>query len=97
VPAAVKRRRRNALMARQKRIVAARAAGRVGTEVPVLVDGPSAEHGLVLQGRIEGQAPDIDSIVYLTDCDPSIYRPGDLVPARIVAARGYDLVAAPIA
>ena len=97
VPAAVKRRRRNALMARQKRIVAARLAARVGSAVGVLVDGPSEEHGLVLQGRIEGQAPDIDSVVYLTDCDPSAYQPGDLIPARIVGARGYDLVAAPTA
>ena len=63
----------------------------------VLVDGPSEEHELVLQGRIEGQAPDIDSVVYLTDCDPSAYRAGDLVSARVVGARGYDLVAAPIA
>jgi ribosomal protein S12 methylthiotransferase len=96
VPAAVKRRRRNALMARQKRIVARGLAGRVGSDAAVLIDGPSTEHGLVLQGRIEGQAPDIDSVVYLTDCDPAAYRPGDLVSARIVAARGYDLLAAPI-
>ena len=30
----------------------------------VLVDGPSPEHELVLQGRLEGQAPDIDPVVY---------------------------------
>jgi len=97
VPAAVKKRRRNALMARQKKIVQKRLAASVGREVRVLVDGPSSEHDLVLQGRTEGQAPDIDSIVYLTDCDPSAYRPGDLVPARLVGGRGYDLLAAPIA
>jgi len=97
VPAAVKKRRRNALMARQKKIVQKRLAASVGREVRVLVDGPSSEHDLVLQGRTEGQAPDIDSIVYLTDCDPSTYRPGDLVPARLVGGRGYDLLAAPIA
>nr|MBA3642438.1 30S ribosomal protein S12 methylthiotransferase RimO [Acidobacteriota bacterium] len=50
VPAAVKRRRRNALMARQKKIVAAAQKARIGREVAVLVDGPSAEHELVLQG-----------------------------------------------
>ena len=84
-------------MARQKRIVRARLSEKVGSHAPVLVDGPSAEHGLVLQGRLEGQAPDIDSVVYLTDCDPSVYRSGDLVHSRIVGARGYDLLAAPIA
>jgi len=96
VPAAVKRRRRNALMSRQKKIVAKRLGDRVGSEAAVLIDGPSKDHELVMQGRIEGQAPDIDSVVYLTDCDPSALQPGDLVPSRIVAARGYDLVAAPL-
>ena len=95
VPAGVKRRRRNRLMARQKRIVSSRLAARVGTQVDVLIDGPSEEHGLVLQGRVEAQAPDIDSVVYLTDCDPSAYRSGDLVSARVVGARSYDLLAKP--
>ena len=62
----------------------------------MLVDGPSPEHELVLQGRLEGQAPDIDSVVYLTDCDPAAFDAGDLIRARIVGARGYDLVAAPV-
>jgi ribosomal protein S12 methylthiotransferase len=96
VPAAVKQRRRNAIMSRQKRIVAKAQKVRVGSEALVLIDGPSKEHDLVMQGRLEGQAPDIDAIVYLTDCDPEIYRPGDLVRTRIVGARGYDLLAAPL-
>ena len=97
VPAAVKTRRRNALMARQKKIVARAHRARIGGDVDLFVDGPSPEHPLVLQGRLEGQAPDIDSVVYLTDCDPSQLASGDLIRARIVAARGYDLVAAPLA
>ncbi len=97
VPAAIKTARRNALMGLQKGIVRARLRARVGSTVEVLVDGPSAEHGLVLQGRIEGQAPDIDSVVYLTDCDPSAHAAGDILEAKIVSARGYDLVAAPLA
>jgi ribosomal protein S12 methylthiotransferase len=96
VPAALKRRRRDRLMRRQKQLVASRLAARVGTETDVLIDGPSQEHGLVLQGRIEGQAPDIDSVVYLTDCDPSAYRSGELVRSRVVGASGYDLLAAPM-
>ena len=97
VPPAIKRRRRNALMARQKRIVARAQKGRIGQEVAVLLDGRSTEHELVMQGRLEGQAPEIDPVVYLTDCDPGALRPGELVRARIVGARGYDLVAAPLA
>jgi ribosomal protein S12 methylthiotransferase len=97
VPAAVKRRRRNALMARQQKIVAKAHKARIGSEVVVLVDGRSPEHELVLQGRLEGQAPDIDSVVFLTDCDPEGYAIGQLIRARIVGARGYDLIAAPLA
>ena len=51
---------------------------------------------MVLQGRLEGQAPDIDSVVYLTDCDPTAFEAGTLIQARLVASRGYDLVAAPL-
>jgi ribosomal protein S12 methylthiotransferase len=97
VPPAEKRRRRNALMARQKTIVARAHRARIGEEVDVLLDGPSPDHPLVLQGRLEGQAPDIDSVTYLTDCDPSRFTGGDLIRARLVQARGYDLVAAPVA
>jgi ribosomal protein S12 methylthiotransferase len=97
VPAAAKRKRRDRIMKRQHGIVAARHQSRVGTEVAVLIDGPSAEHDLVLQGRLEGQAPEIDPVVYLTDCDPSVYGRGDLIRAQIVGAQGYDLLATPSA
>jgi ribosomal protein S12 methylthiotransferase len=95
VPAAIKRKRRNALMSRQKKIVTAAQKRKVGQTVEVLVDGPSPEHELVLQGRLRGQAPEIDPLVILTDCDPSVISPGDLIQARIVGASGYDLVASP--
>ncbi|HEX6973602.1 MAG TPA: 30S ribosomal protein S12 methylthiotransferase RimO [Vicinamibacterales bacterium] len=96
VPASVKRKRRNALMARQKAIVSDAQKRRIGREVQVLVDGPSPEHELVLQGRLEGQAPEIDPVVFLTDCDPEAYRPGDLIRARVVGAKDYDLLVAPL-
>jgi ribosomal protein S12 methylthiotransferase len=96
VPAATKRKRREAIMTRQQRIVASRQESLIGAEVPVLIDGPSPEHELVVQGRLEGQAPDIDPLVYLTDCDPSSVAAGDLIRARIVGARGYDIVVSPL-
>jgi ribosomal protein S12 methylthiotransferase len=83
-------------MTLQRKIVERRQQQRIGSEVRVLVDGPSAEHELVVQGRLEGQAPEIDPVVYLTDCDPSALRAGDMITARIVAARGYDLMATPV-
>ena len=96
VPAAVKRKRRSALMSQQKRIVKRAQRRRVGSEVLVMVDGPSTEHELAIQGRLEGQAPDIDPLVYLTDYDPAAVESGKLIQARIVGSRDYDLIAAPV-
>jgi ribosomal protein S12 methylthiotransferase len=95
VPAALKRKRQAGLMRLQKQVVQRAHRARIGQQVRVLVDGPSAEHDLVLRGRLEGQAPDIDPLVYLTDCDPSALTPGQFVQAEIVASRAYDLVARP--
>jgi ribosomal protein S12 methylthiotransferase len=94
VPAKVKTARRNEIMRLQKQIVARRQKSRRGDVVRVLVDGPSPDAPMVLQGRLEGQAPDIDSVVYLSECDPSEIARGSLVEARLVGSRGYDLVAA---
>jgi ribosomal protein S12 methylthiotransferase len=96
VPAEAKKRRRNRVMALQKRLVRRRQRERIGTRTRVLVDGPSADHELVLRARLSTQAPDIDASVYLAECDPSAYRGGDFVEVEIIGSRDYDLVARPI-
>jgi ribosomal protein S12 methylthiotransferase len=96
VPARTKRQRQRRLMRLQKGIVAKAQKARIGQQVRLLVDGPAADHDLVLRGRLEGQAPDIDPLVYLTDCDPSELTPGRFIQAEIVGSRGYDLVARPL-
>jgi len=97
VPERVKRARRRRVMSLQKRGVQQRQRRRVGERVRVLVDGPSGEHELVLKARLATQAPDIDAAVYLTECDPSSYRPGDFADVTVVGARDYDLIARPLA
>ena len=96
VPAAVKKRRQSGLMRLQRRIVERAQRARVGRQVRVLVDGPSAEHDLVIRGRLEGQAPEIDPQVYLTDCDPSELTAGQFIQAEVVGNRAYDLVVRPL-
>ena len=96
VPAPVKAQRRARIMEMQRSIIERKRQSEVGTTVRLMVDGPSAESGLVWTGRLEGQAPDIDSVVVLTECDPSTLTPGALVDARIVRATGYDLIAQPL-
>lgn len=95
-PAALKARRRGALLRLQRQIVRRRQRARVGQRVRLLVDGPSPEHALVVRGRLEGQAPEIDPVVYLTDCDPSALPSGAFVEAVVTGARDYDLVARPL-
>ncbi len=95
VPARSKTARRSRVMQLQKRLVRKRQRARIGERVRVMVDGPSADHELVLRARLPTQAPDIDASVFLTDCDPSDYRPGDLVDVEIVGATGYDLLVRP--
>ena len=96
VPAAIKERRRDTLMARQQELVSRRQAARVGERVRLVVDGASDEHELVLRGRLEGQAPEIDPLVYLTECDPSAYARGDFIDVELVGSRAYDLIARPV-
>jgi ribosomal protein S12 methylthiotransferase len=96
VPARAKVGRRASVMALQKKLVRGRQLDRVGQRVRVLVDGPSAEHDLVLRARLATQAPDIDASVFLTECDPSEYRAGDFAEVEIVEARDYDLIARPV-
>jgi ribosomal protein S12 methylthiotransferase len=96
VAARVKKQRQAALMSLQRRIVKKAQQLRTGQQVRLLVDGPSAEHELVMRGRLEGQAPDIDPMVYLTDCDPSELSAGQFLRAEIVGARDYDLLARPL-
>jgi ribosomal protein S12 methylthiotransferase len=96
VPAKVKQARRDRIMRLQKQIVARRRRAQVGQVVPVMVDGPSPDSDLVVVGRLEGQAPDIDSQVIFSECDPSTLPFGEVVQARVLAARGYDLIASPL-
>jgi ribosomal protein S12 methylthiotransferase len=101
VPARAKAARRNRLMSLQKRFVRKRQQTCIGQRARIMVDGPAGDAGNevnvlnVLKGRLATQAPDIDSVVYLTECDPTSFRGGDLVEVELVAARGYDLIARP--
>jgi ribosomal protein S12 methylthiotransferase len=78
------------LMALQEEIRIAKHAALVGSTIRVMVDGPSEDSELLLDGRHEGQAPGIDGKVILTD---GTARPGDIVTATVTQASAHDLVA----
>lgn len=97
VPAAVKAKRRDKLMALQKSIVAKRQKARKGETIRVMVDGPVPDMPMAFQGRLEGQAPEIDAIVYLSECDPDVVVSGQVIDAVITGAKDYDLIATALA
>ncbi len=89
VERAVMEERRNELLAIQEDIASAQGQSRIGSVMDVLVEGPSEETPLLLEGRHEGLAPEIDGVVYIND---GTADPGDLVTVEITDATTYDLV-----
>jgi ribosomal protein S12 methylthiotransferase len=81
--------RRNEILAVQEEIVAARGQARIGSVLEVLVEGVSEETELLLEGRHEGLAPEIDGVVYINDGSATA---GELVKVEITDAALYDLV-----
>ncbi|MEO5956077.1 MAG: 30S ribosomal protein S12 methylthiotransferase RimO [Nitrospiraceae bacterium] len=81
--------RRNELLAVQEEIAAARGQARIGSVMEVLVEGVSEETDLLLEGRHEGLAPEIDGVVYINDGSAMA---GDVVKVEITDAALYDLV-----
>ncbi|MCB0347684.1 MAG: 30S ribosomal protein S12 methylthiotransferase RimO [Bdellovibrionales bacterium] len=61
----------------------------VGRTIQVLVEGYSEETDLLLQGRMSGQAPEIDGVVLINEGEAEV---GDLVSVLITDSHAYDLV-----
>jgi ribosomal protein S12 methylthiotransferase len=89
VPAKVAAARARKLMSVQRGISKQNSRALVGSELEVLVEGPSEESELVMVGRHAGQAPDIDGCVYLSG-EP--VQPGTMCRALITQATDYDLL-----
>ena len=88
---ATKRERR--LMKEQARISRRKNRRLVGSRVRVLLEGKSKESDLLLEGRMESQAPEIDGCVLINDVpDGARPRPGDFVTVEITEAHEYDLI-----
>ena len=81
--------RRNELLAMQEDIATARGQTRIGSVMEVLVEGVSEETELLLEGRHEGLAPEIDGVVYINDGSATS---GEFAKVKITDAALYDLV-----
>lgn len=73
----------------QKEIVRGKNTCYLGQIIDVLVEGPHEETDLLLQGRHQGQAPDIDGKVIIND---GVANAGELVKVEITEVLDYDLV-----
>lgn len=93
LPRRVIRARREELMAIQQGITFDWSQTQVGRRMTVLLDQAYPERRNVFLGRTYADAPEIDGAVYVTG---KHLVPGQFVECEIVAAEGYDLVAAPL-
>jgi ribosomal protein S12 methylthiotransferase len=64
----------------------------VGKQVEVLLEGESEESELLLQGRMETQAPEIDGRVLINDIGDKKVTPGEFYRVEITESHEYDLV-----
>ena len=73
----------------QDRLAWPRQKALYGTRQTVLVDGHGADRAFPFEGRLAGQAPEIDGVVLLRD---RRLTPGRFAEVRIVEVDGYELV-----
>ncbi len=84
--------RKRKLMALQRRISLRRNKLLIGSELPVLVEGPSKETDLLWEARLSTQAPEIDGVCYINDFGPGEPKPGEMRMLRVTEAHDYDLI-----
>jgi ribosomal protein S12 methylthiotransferase len=94
VPARVMRQRRAKLMREQTKISKRRNQALIGRRFRSLLEGVSEESELLLQARLESQAPEVDGHVLINDAPEEFAgKPGDFIEIEITEAHDYDLVA----
>ncbi len=84
--------RRRILMKQQAKISKRINKDLVGKEYTILVEGPSKESDLLLQGRLESQAPEIDGVCLINDSNIGDVQIGEFRTIRITRAFEHDLV-----
>jgi len=88
--------RKRRLMSIQRKISRAKNRLMKDREVPVLVEGLSADTDLLWQARMSTQAPEIDGHVLINDVEGDVERnapqPGQMRLLRITETHDYDLI-----
>ncbi len=92
VPAEIAEQRQQILMRQQELIALKKNRVLVGGEFPVLIEGPSHESDLLLQGRLESQAPEIDGVCLINDSNIGAVEAGEVRTIKITKAFEHDLL-----
>ena len=79
-------------MKEQTKISTRKLRGLVGQTVEVLLEGRSDETDLLLQGRMETQAPEIDGHVLINDARDLQPTSGEFYRVEITDSLEYDLI-----
>ncbi len=93
IDAKTAKQRRTRLMKEQAKISKRKNQQKIGKEFRVLFEGLSQESDLLFQGRLEGQAQEIDGYILINDM-PENLEPtvGEFYNVRISEAHNYDLI-----
>jgi ribosomal protein S12 methylthiotransferase len=89
IPKRTKEARKRRILELQQKIAREKNQEKVGQVIDVLVEGAHEETDLLVKGRHQGQAPDIDGNVLLVDGAPAV---NTIQRVRIVKAHAYDLI-----
>ena len=93
VDAKTMKRRRTALMKEQAKISRRKNKVKIGNTYKVLFEGLSQESDLLFQGRLEGQAQEIDGYILINDMPEDLEpKVGEFYNVRISEAHNYDLI-----
>jgi ribosomal protein S12 methylthiotransferase len=84
--------RRNQLMKQQAKLSTKKLRSMIGRTVEVLLEGRSDESDLLLQGRMETQAPEIDGHVLINDTGDIEPVTGEFYKVEITDSLEYDLI-----
>ena len=90
LPEDVKNSRRDRLLATQQAIAFSWNEAQIGRRMEVIIDSCIPKEKNAYIGRSYADAPEIDGVIYVTGAN---LNPGHIVPAEIVAYKGYDLIA----
>jgi ribosomal protein S12 methylthiotransferase len=89
----VAKQRERRLMKEQAKISKRKNKRMIGRRVQVLLEGKAKETDLLLEGRMQSQAPEIDGVILINDMpEDCAAQSGDFVTVEITEAQDYDLI-----